>query len=286
MVGVLSTWQGVASAGDGQGQRSNAAATVHRGGVITVSAGHRYWRPPSDPPGLPGGHYSVPGKPDPNLPSDCTYQVMSPQAQQVLGPGGATPGVWVTQTCAHPYFINPLQPFWVAHPKTIGPPVNPAALAQQAVAQLPLPSPTVEMAPPAGAQQLVNLATWLWVDPSDWQSFSATVSAGPVSATATATPVKVVWDMGDGSSVTCSGPGTPYTVADANATSDCSYTWHQSSAGQPGGAFQVTATIYFHVTWTAIGAAGGGDLGIVPGPPARVAVQVAESQALNNTPGS
>jgi hypothetical protein len=165
-------------------------------------------------------------------------------------------------------------------------PVDPAVLAQQAVSRLPLPSPSIEMAPPTGAEQLVNLATWLWVSPSAWQPFSATATAGPVSATATATPVKVVWDMGDGNSVTCAGPGTPYDPSDPGATSDCSYTWAQSSAGQPGGAYQVTATIYFQVTWAAAGAAGGGDLGLVPGPPAHVAVQVAESQALNNTPGS
>jgi hypothetical protein len=35
-------------------------------------------------------------------------------------------------------------------------PVNPAVLAQQAVSKLGLTSPTIEMAPPDGAEQLVG----------------------------------------------------------------------------------------------------------------------------------
>lgn len=256
---------------------------VRRGGVITVSAGHRYWKPPSDPPGTPGSSQVIP---DPNEPYGCTYQVLGSQSQQLLGPGGETPGYWVSPTCAGPGVINPMQAFWVSNPKTPAPPVPPAVLAQQALTQLALPSATVEMAPPAGAEQLVNLATWLWVDPQAWHSYSATAEAGPVSATATATPVKVVWDMGDGRSVTCDGPGAPYDPAQPDATTDCSYTWVQSSAGQLGGAYQVTATIYYEVTWEALGAAGGGTLGLVAGPAAHLSVQVAESEALNDTPNS
>ena len=67
---------------------------------------------------------------------------------------------------------------------------------------------------------------------------------------------------------------------------DCSYTWTQSSAGQPDGAYQVTATVYWQVAWTATGAPGGGNLGQVPGPAAHVAVRVAESQAVNTASGA
>ena len=31
--------------------------------------------------------------------------------------------------------------------------------------------------------------------------------------------------MGDGDTVTCDGPGTPYSASDPDATTDCSYTW-------------------------------------------------------------
>jgi hypothetical protein len=163
--------------------------------------------------------------------------------------------------------------------------VNPVVLAQQALSKLPLAAPSIEMAPPTSSDQLVNVSTWLWINPEVWQSLSATAAAGPVSATATATPVEVVWTMGDGDQITCDGPGTPYNPSDPNATSTCSYTWSQSSVGQPDGAYEVTATVHWQVAWTATGAPGVGNLGQVAGPAARVAVRVAESQAVNTAPG-
>ena len=108
---------------------------------------------------------------------------------------------------------------------------------------------------------------------------TASATAGPVTTTATATPEKVVWDMGNGASVTCDGPGTPYNANDPNATTDCSYTWPDP------GTFRVTATIYWTVTWTATGAPGGGDLGAHAGPAAGVTVHVEESQAINTPRG-
>jgi hypothetical protein len=39
------------------------------------------------------------------------------------------------------------------------------------------------------------------------------------------------------------------------------------------------------VTWTAVGAAGGGDLGLQAGPAAEVPVTVTESQAINTLTG-
>ena len=129
------------------------------------------------------------------------------------------------------------------------------------------------------AAQLVGVPTWLWIDPGAWQTADASATAGPVTATATATPSKVVWDMGDGDTVTCDGPGTPYSASDPSATTDCSYTWTQP------GSYEVTATVYWSVTWTAVGAPGGGNLGLQAGPPAEAEVQVTESQAINTPSG-
>jgi hypothetical protein len=102
------------------------------------------------------------------------------------------------------------------------------------------------------------------------------------SVTATATPVSVTWHPGDGSTVTCQGAGTPYTSADNPAASpDCGHTYTSSSAGQPGGAFQATATITWDITWQGGGGAGGAL------PPlfttATAAFRVAESQALTTS---
>lgn len=251
-------------------------------------AGQETWAPPpgsawareaaSDPP---------PGPPNPNQPYGCHYVVTGLDALAALGPGGPMPGEWVDPVCMGPGTIDPMPVIWVTTGnQPAAPAVNPAVLAQQAVAQLPLPAPTIEMAPPPNRDQLVNVLSWLWVDSSAWRSLSATAAAGPVSATATATPAEVVWDMGDGHSVTCQGPGVPYDSSNPNASTYCSYTWRTSSAGQPNGAYRVTATVYYQAAWTAAGAPGGGSLGLVAGPSATAWVRVAESQAINNDPSS
>jgi hypothetical protein len=267
-----------AADGDGQNNFANAQAS---GGQLTVQAGHTYWTPPqgsqwgtaaqSDPP---------PGKPNPNQPYGCTYTAQ-PSATATLGVGGAQPGEWVFPICAGPGAIDPMPPVWVtgAQPGAVTVAVDPAVVAQQAVQQLGLGSPTIEMAPPDGSPQLVGVATWLWIDPAAWHALTATATAGPVTVTATASPSKVVWDMGDGNSVTCDGPGTPYNSSDPDATTDCSYTW--TAAGD----YTVSATVYWSVTWTATLAPGGGALGVEAGPPADVAVTVTESQAINTSSG-
>jgi hypothetical protein len=268
-------------AGDLGGQNSYANAQAS-GGQLTVEAGQTTWTPPAgstwanraqpDPP---------PGKPDPNQPYGCTYSARGPSATASIGVGGAQPGQWVFPTCAGPGAIDPMPPVWVtnAQPNAVTVALNPVVVGQQAAQQLALASPTIEMAPPSGSPQLVGVATWLWIDPGAWQTLTATASAGTVTAIATAAPSKVVWDMGDGHTVTCDGPGTPYSPSDPNGTSDCSYTWAAA------GSYSVTATIYWSVSWTAAGAAGGGNLGVQAGPPARVQVTVTESQMINTPSG-
>jgi hypothetical protein len=271
-------------ANDGEGGASSTTASASAdGGTVTVQAGSITWTPPGgslwakrasvDPP---------PGPPNPNQPYGCRYQLLGPQGQQLLGAGGPQPGQWVIPICAGPGTIDPMPPFWVSQATGAVPPVSPATVAQQAVSELALPTGAIGMAPPTSRDQLVHVASWLWIDRATWRPATATATAGPVTATATAMPVKVVWNMGDGDQVTCNGPGTPYDSSQPNATTDCSYTWRASSAGQPGGVFEVTATVYWQVTWTAAGAPGGGNLGAVAGPPARAAVRVAESQGINN----
>jgi hypothetical protein len=137
-------------------------------------------------------------------------------------------------------------------------PPDPAVLARQT---LGLPSPVIRSSPAQNALQLTNLPTWLWINPAEWVPESKTATVPGESVTATATPASVTWHPGDGSTVTCQGAGTPYTGADnpASASPDCghTYTSSSSSAGQPGGAFQATATITWDVTWQGADGAGG-----------------------------
>jgi hypothetical protein len=154
---------------------------------------------------------------------------------------------------------------------------TPGQVGQIAVSELNLPAPTVSMAP-SGGKAIVSLESWLWIDPADWQPITATATVGGITATATATPQYVVWDMGDGNQVTCDSPGVAYntSIADQDQTTSCGYTYQETSANGPDQQFMITTTIAYDVTWTSVGVAGGGDLGIVPGASTTTAVTVDE----------
>jgi hypothetical protein len=268
-------------AGDPGGQYGWTSAQAS-GGTLTVQAGHTYWTPPANTSWATAGSSDPPpGKPNPNQPYGCTYGAGGASATAAIGVGGPQPGQWIFPDCRGPGVIDPMPPFWVtgAVPAAGTIQVDPVVVAEQAAKELGFGSPTIEMAPPDGSPQLVGVASWLWIAPGEWHTLTASASAGPVTTTATATPSKVVWEMGDGDSVTCDGPGTPYSASDPNATTDCSYTWPDP------GTFTVTATVYWSVTWAATGVAGGGNLGVQAGPPAEVGVTVTESQAINTPTG-
>jgi hypothetical protein len=190
-------------------------------------------------------------------------------------------GTWYVITCAGTtpslQFVSSLGPQGAQPPLA-----QPRALAQEALATMHLPGPTVGMSPPSGAE-VVNFQDWLWVDPTTWHPISATATAGAVSATAVATPDRVVYDMGNGADVACNGPGAAYnpSIPAAQQSTSCGYTYPASSAGQPGNRYTVTATIYWSVRWTAAGAPGGGNLGEIPGDTTSTSVTVDEIQAIN-----
>ena len=142
------------------------------------------------------------------------------------------------------------------------------------------------MNPPANREQLVNLTTFLWIDQAQWRRVSASASAGGVTVVATAVPEQVVWDMGNGESVTCDGPGIPYdpSKSDVDQPDSCRFLYRSSSAGEPNGTFTITATTSWRVSWTATGLPGGqataGNLGVVTRS-SSVPVRVAEAEATN-----
>lgn len=259
-VAVLVGTQGalVAWAATNSGSASDGGNTVNVG-ATSVSA----------TPGqaVHGGDSSTSG----GSGSSCTYTPMPAKDAATFGAGGPTPGAWYFVHCPGrdlTLYNGALSWIPTGAPALVGtPPAPPTALALQAVDSLTLPPPVINLNP--SAFSIVNLDSWLWIAPSSWHSFSATATAGAVSATATAVPETVSWSMGDGHTVVCGGPGTPYQSAippDAQST-DCSYTYRTSSAGQPSadgdsndGAFNVVSTITWSVSWSATGAAGGGAL--------------------------
>jgi hypothetical protein len=145
--------------------------------------------------------------------------------------------------------------------------ISPTAAASQAEKSIGLPSPVIGLNPQPFS--VVALDTWMWIDRGAWHAYSATASVGSVTATAVATPVSVQWAMGDGSTVTCNGPGTAYRT-DLPAivqSTNCSHTYRRSSVGQPSpdgnpndGAFTVTTTISWDVSWTSSVPGTGGSL--------------------------
>jgi hypothetical protein len=156
--------------------------------------------------------------------------------------------------------------------------VDVEALALQARASVGISDPLIRTSPEAGDRLYVRVPTWLWVDGGWWHSYSATASAGRVTATVSARPVAASWSFGDGGSVTCSGPGVPWRAGLPEDATDCSHTFTSSSAGQPGGTFALSTTVTLEVTWTSnIGS--GGALEPISRT-ASQAVEVGEIQAI------
>jgi hypothetical protein len=168
---------------------------------------------------------------------------------------------------------------WV--PATV-PAVAPATLAQMARRYLPLPPPAIQSSPATTTDQVTNVPTWLWTDPATWGVRTATASVHNESATVTATPVSVTWTTGDGSRVVCRGPGTPYSGGDpARPSPDCGHTYRQSSAGQPGLRYPVTATTTWRITWVASGVVAASSSLTPLLRTATTSLRVAEAQTVN-----
>ena len=155
-----------------------------------------------------------------------------------------------------------------------------ADLAYEASRELPVPHPRPALSPAIGTDQLVGLPTWLWLEPGSWATLDATASVPGLSATATATPTRVRWDMGDGTVVTCDGPGIAYDPGrddDAQST-DCQHVYERVSAGEPSGAYAATVSIDWAITWSATNGQGGTLPGTSRG--TSFPVPVAERQAV------
>lgn len=179
---------------------------------------------------------------------------------------------------------------WLAQPPPGSPVLPPTAatLAQRALARLQLPTLTAASNGGATQTSYVGVPTWLWVDPAGWRSLSATAAVGTRSVTLTATPVAVTWSLGEGDTVRCNGPGTPFRSS-AAANPPCGYTYRVSSAGQQQtGAqsnerfFAVQGSVDFALHWVCTGDCDqtNGDLADVARPTTAVPLRILEIQAL------
>lgn len=194
------------------------------------------------------------GSDKPAAKPECTYEPMNPQppadsffwGEHDPSEGGAI----YMSTCAE------LVSYVYFGPE--GPPggavaVDPAVLAQEALDKMLLRPPEIGITPKPGGMGLVGMPVYLWTEraPETYGPNVASASAGGITVTATAKVAKIVWQMGDGKTVTCTTPGTPYKAAYGTKPSpDCGHRYAKPSVAGAG-TYHVVATSTWTIDWQA-----------------------------------
>ncbi|WP_329529361.1 ATP/GTP-binding protein [Streptomyces sp. NBC_01462] len=234
----------------------------------------------------PGGKGAAAGPPP------CEVQKMSPQpaAGSALWDGHRPgDGAVYTRVCpagiagaqAAGSLILPIDTFWSA--TAPAPAVDPRLLAQQAVDKMLLQGPDIKISPHPGSTGLIGMPVWMAAGQSatTWGPNTANASAGAVTVTATAKVSQVVWSMGDGTSVTCHGPGSVYkTSFGLRKSPTCGHVYTEPSSTAPSGRYRVTATATWDIDWQVDGGGETGQLTEVR--TSAVALTITQSQALNS----
>ncbi|HWL44481.1 MAG TPA: hypothetical protein VNQ73_16190 [Ilumatobacter sp.] len=258
------SFAGGRGSGDGGDGGGGGGGEINEDGDPTATA--------SDP-GTPDTEETTPGSGggDP----ECWWEVYveDDTAVTVFGMAGtrlfSETGRWLMRICEDlgPVMVDG----WSAVPEEGL--VIPGELAAEASESIPIGAPFTLTSPAAG-RLVVQVPTWLWIDGDWWHDYSATATAGRVSATVTATPISAVWSTGDGTTVEC-GAGTPWQRGLAESEATCSHTYRSVS---PAGGFDLSVTVEIEVTWTS----NVGEAGTLPtiNRSAAQAVQVGEIQAI------
>ena len=271
LIAAISLATAQVAAADGGGSGGGTSCTQNSGSctvTITVPGSG-----PSDG-SSPGGSGSEPvSNPDsgasPSASSSsaaasppCSYApdpTYKPPAGSDPHPAGS--GAWYFKTCLD--LLGPLSPtnipiaimtiVWLANPPgaaAIAP--TPAQLAAQAESILRLGTPQIATSPRQGEKTFPGVNVWAWIASGSWAARSATASAAGESVTATASPSYATWDFGDGSTVTCQGPGTVYQASDGpNPVSPtCGHAYSQP------GSYTASVTVHWSVSWSGAGQTG------------------------------
>lgn len=161
------------------------------------------------------------------------------------------------------------------------PPPDPEVLAQRAVSRMNMTAIDIGSYPhttqrSADSIGIIGWNVWMWVADASAETFgpiTKSASAGGYTVTATAQVTQVIWDMGNGDTVTC-GKGTRYT---GMGTSDiksptCGYRYTDD------GDYQISATTHWQIDWSGIGQSGTIEMELVT--PAEQ-LTIAEIQVVN-----
>lgn len=170
--------------------------------------------------------------------------------------------------------------FWIDNSEPVPPP-DPEVLAQRAVSQMNMTAIDIGSYPHTTKQSpesigIIGWNVWMWVSDASAETFgpiTRSASAGGYTVTATAQVTEVVWDMGNGDTVTC-GKGTKYTgmgTTDIKSPT-CGYRYTDD------GDYQISATTHWEVNWSGIGESGTIEMELTT-PPEQLTV--AEIQVLN-----
>ncbi|GHJ50792.1 hypothetical protein Nm8I071_00990 [Nonomuraea sp. TT08I-71] len=182
----------------------------------------------------------------------CYYKLAEPQP---TAPEGQQ---WYVRTCNGGDLGEQSVVLRDGPPPGYGAPPDPEELARRALASISLLPPRVAVAPRRSkGPGLVGLPVWMWASggASYFGPLRASASDRGLTVEITARVTRVVWTMGDGTRVTCTGPGTPYTADGPRAgrtSPDCGYDRGYARAGT----YQVSATTFWTVEWS-----GGGESG-------------------------
>lgn len=127
-----------------------------------------------------------------------------------------------------------------------------ADIARQAMESLPLAPASIGIAPDPDGVGLVGVPVWLWTEDTDatWGPVSVSVPGPGITVTAEGNAEQIEWNMGDGTTVVCDTPGTPYDPSYGGQESpDCGHIYTYPSQSQPDGRYPVTATTTWYVEW-------------------------------------
>jgi hypothetical protein len=130
--------------------------------------------------------------------------------------------------------------------------VDPEVLAYKAVAEMHFAPPLIKTAPGAGQIGLVNMPVWMWVNKTEntWGPISRSATVPGLTVTASAQVVAIDWSMGDGNTVRCKGPGTPYDkTMGVKDSPTCGHRYTKTSRKLPNCKYPITATAQWNISW-------------------------------------